>query len=440
MISMKTVRAMAITAAIALALACAYALPLGAQLPSASAPALGMADNYSALAKGFNAVAWNPAMLGMPDNPRFSLGILPVRGAAGIGPVTLADVAGYESRFLDDAVKQEWLRRIIENGGEQGTASGDITYLGMSIGRFGFQLSTMSHLVANLSPDAAELVLFGNAERATGEDFELGNSSVQGMVTSTAAVSFAQTLPVRFLVPVAKQHLSVGVTVKYTIGNALVLGRNVGRVVSGSSGDIDVSFPIIQSDSVARASASAIDRGRGVGVDVGAAWRGGPLSLSASIRNLYNSFAWDTAGFVYRPGRVQFDGTSGDAQFDMESYASAPAELKDAVREFTWARQLIVGGAWRANEKLLVSADVRQHVGTGLTNGARSHAGVATEYRPVTFLPLRAGYAQITGGYQLGAGVGVEVGSVRVAASVGRRRSGFGSDDMAAFGLTFGDR
>ena len=438
MISRRTVRAIVRTALIAFAMACAYALPLGAQLPSASAPALGMADNYSALVKGFNSVAWNPAMLGMPDNPRFSLGLLPLRAAAGIGPITLGDVASYESRFLDDAIKREWLDRIIENGGEHGTASGDLTYFGMSIGRFGLQLSTMSHLVANLSPDAAELVLFGNAERSSGEDFDLGSSHVQGMVTSTAAVSFAQTLPMRFLVPAADQHVSVGVTVKYTVGNALVLGRNVGSVVSATTGDIDLAFPIIQSDSVA--STSAIDRGRGVGIDIGAAWRAGPLSVSASVRNLYNTFAWDTTGFVYRPGQVQFDGTSGDAQFDMEAYANAPAELKDAVREFRFARQIVVGGAWRRSDRLVVSADVRQHVGEGITNGPRSHLGVATELRPLSFLPLRAGYAQITGGYQLGAGAGLDLGPVSLSASVGRRRRGFGTDDMAAFGLTFGDR
>ena len=423
---------------LSLTLASTSALPVAAQLPSASATALGLADNFSALARGFNAVAWNPAMLAMPGNPSFSIGILPVRGTAGIGPITLADVAGHESRFLDDAVKREWLDRIIAEGGERGSASGDITYLGMSMGPMGFQLSTTSHVVANLSPDAAELVLFGNAQRATGEEFDLGSSSVQGMVTSTAAVSFAQTLPIRFLVPVAEQHLSVGVTVKYTVGNALVMGRNIGSSISGASGDIDVAFPVIQSDSVA--NRSSLDRGRGVGIDVGAAWQGGPLSVSASLRNLYNGFAWDTASFVYRPGRVQFDGTNGDAQFDMESYANAPEELKGAVRSFTYSRQLVVGGAWRSGRKLLVTADVRQHVGEGLTVGPRSHVGLAAEVRPFMFLPLRAGYARITDGYQLGAGAGIELGPMNLSASVGRRSSPFGIDDMVAFGLTFGDR
>lgn len=438
MISSMTMRDGLRTAVLPFVFVAAAVAPLAAQLPSASASALGLADNFSALATGFNAVTWNPAMLALPDNPRFSLGILPVRGVAGIGPITLAEVAGQEARFLDDAIKQAWLERIIDNGGEHGTASGDVTYLAMSIGRLGFQVSTMSHVMANLNPDAAELVLFGNAERESGESFDLGSSSVQGMVTSTAAVSFAQSLPVRLLVPVVEQHLTVGVTLKYTVGNALVMGRNLGSTVSGTTGDIDIAFPVIQSDSAA--SADAIDRGRGLGVDVGAAWRGGPLSISASVRNLYNSFAWDTTSFVYRPGRVQFDGSTGDAQFAMEAYGNAPEELRAAVRDFTYARHLVVGGAWRPSSRFLLSADVRQHVGTGVEIGPRTHVGLATEVRPFAFLPVRAGYAQISGGYQLGAGVGIEMGPVNLSASVGRRRGSFSTEDMAAFGLTFGDR
>src|SRR5919206_4656656 len=72
-------------AAAIIALTCA-AHPAAAQLPSASAVALGTGDNYTALARGYNAVAWNPAGLAMPGNPGFSLTILPVRGSGGVGP------------------------------------------------------------------------------------------------------------------------------------------------------------------------------------------------------------------------------------------------------------------------------------------------------------------------------------------------------------------
>ena len=164
------------------------------------------------------------------------------------------------------------------------------------------------------------------------------------------------------------------------------------------------------------------------------------MPLPTADQQATHTVAQNNVAAPVQPLPIPHDGSNGDAQFDMEAYANAPQELKDAVRAFTYARQLVVGGAWRMNRKLLVSADVRQHVGEGLTVGARSHVGVGAEIRPLMFLPLRAGYARVTDGYQLGAGFGLELGPVNLSASVGRRSSAFGTDDMVAFGLTFGDR
>src|SRR5919206_5228981 len=103
-------------AAAIIALACA-AHPAAAQLPSASAVALGTGDNYTALARGYNAVAWNPAGLAMPGNPGFSLTILPVRGSGGLSPITLSDVADFSGTTIPDDVKASWLERIAAAGG-----------------------------------------------------------------------------------------------------------------------------------------------------------------------------------------------------------------------------------------------------------------------------------------------------------------------------------
>src|SRR5688572_32227527 len=105
-----------------------------AQQPSASAPALGLGDNYTALARGYAAVAWNPAMLGLPDNPRTSLAVLPVRAIAGLDPVTLGDISDYGGEFLPNVVREEWLRRIEREGSEQGTGGGDITWIAAQAG------------------------------------------------------------------------------------------------------------------------------------------------------------------------------------------------------------------------------------------------------------------------------------------------------------------
>jgi hypothetical protein len=398
-----------------------------------------MADNYTALARGFNAVSWNPAMLAQPENPRFSMAMFPVRGNAGFGPITLADVSDQSGIFLTDVVKEDWLRRIAEHGGEHGTAGGDITYFAMSIGHFGFQLASASQVTATLSPDAAELLLFGNGYRSTDTDFDLANSSFRGMVTTTAAMSFAQELPIRFLLPVADQHLSVGVTVKYTVGNALIQGQNVGSSVSGGTGDLDVAFPVVQSDTAA--DAGSFDRGRGFGLDVGAAWRGGPLSLGVAFQNIYNSFAWDTAGFHYRPGTVRFDGVNREAEFDVEAYGNAPDAMKREIAEFRFQPRLVVGAAWQVNRAVLLSADVRHEIGEKARElGPRSHIGAGAELRWIPAVPLRAGFAVITGGYQIGAGAGVELGGVNLSGSVGQRTTDFGHDRMIALGLTFGAR
>ena len=45
--------------------------------------ALGMGGNFTALARGFAVGAWNPALLGMSDNPGFSIAIAPVTARAG---------------------------------------------------------------------------------------------------------------------------------------------------------------------------------------------------------------------------------------------------------------------------------------------------------------------------------------------------------------------
>ena len=68
------------------------AAPVAAQLPSASASALGAGDTYTALARGFNAVAWNPAGLAMTGNPGFSMTLVPVRAVGSFGPISLKDL------------------------------------------------------------------------------------------------------------------------------------------------------------------------------------------------------------------------------------------------------------------------------------------------------------------------------------------------------------
>ena len=61
---------------------------------NASVAAFGMAGNYTAAAKGYDAVAWNPANLGFAP-PMFSMSILSGGGTTGLDPVKLSDFSPF---------------------------------------------------------------------------------------------------------------------------------------------------------------------------------------------------------------------------------------------------------------------------------------------------------------------------------------------------------
>src|SRR5687768_2950013 len=96
----------------AMALGLLLAAPLHAQLPSASTPGLGMGDNFTAVARGYHAIAWNPALLGLSGNPGASLALAPFRAVAGLDPITLKDFKEFQGELVPADVKARWLADV----------------------------------------------------------------------------------------------------------------------------------------------------------------------------------------------------------------------------------------------------------------------------------------------------------------------------------------
>src|SRR5437763_394276 len=266
-----------------------------AQLVSASAASLALGDNYTALARGFNAMNWNPAGLGMPDNP-FSSFAFTGRGAGGTGPISLSDLSRYSGVAVPQAVLASWLTRVHQQGGQSLEADGAGSFA-LSLGSFGFQLATNAYERGKLSPDAVEVLLYGNAGASgTPRSMSLKGSRTEAAVTTTAAASFGHS--VDFGIGPMPQHLAIGATVKYIVGNALLLGEDAGSQLDANPLALDVQFPIIQSDTSLNGMPQ---RGHGVGLDVGAAWEFGPFAAGATIQNLINTFKWDVNQMYFGP-------------------------------------------------------------------------------------------------------------------------------------------
>ncbi|MBW3655104.1 MAG: hypothetical protein KY444_03300, partial [Gemmatimonadetes bacterium] len=312
----------------------------------------------------------------------------------------------------------------------------DLTYLALNIGRLGFQLSSSGRGRFDLSPLAAELILFGNAGR-TGEaqSYNLQNSGFTTAATSTAALSYAQPLSLP-----GRGRLSVGATAKYTVGHALAAGRDAGTQATANPLAVSLDFPIIQTDTTLR-----FGNGSGIGLDLGAAYQAGPLTVSAAVQNVFNTFRWDDGKLLYRRGRAFFDADSASTDFTAQGIDQAPAnvpglrELRAYVQDLGFPPVLVAGAAFRTSPRLLLSADVRHAFGQDLRLGPQTHVGAGVEFAPVPVLPLRAGAAAVSGGYMLGAGAGLRLGRVNLSGAYGRRESGdFGTDSQFMFTLSFG--
>jgi len=417
-----------IGAAAAALLAVAHG-PLYAQ----SAAALGLADNYTARARGQDAIIWNPANLALPDGPGFTVTLLPFRAFAGTTPIGVLDLADAESGSLTDAQKRHWLDRIAATGMEYGMLGAEIAGVSVSWGRVGFMASSMASGALALGSDAAELLLYGPAG-ANGEprDFDVEGSSFHAAVTSSVALSYARSIPLRIdAVPFPDQHASIGVTVRYITSHALFAAFGLGEAVSDTLHS-DLSLPLIYSD-----AADGFDHGAGAAVDLGVAWLAGPLTVGIVLRDALNTFEWDLASMRYRSAA----GLLADEEEDPRSgpFSSAPPAVRAMARRrlarLAYPPVLALGGSVDLPD-LTLTLDLRHRFGEGLDLEPATHAGIGAEYRRLAYLPLRAGLAVVSGGYRAAAGIGVERGPVAFSIAAARIRGELGSYTCLTASLT----
>lgn len=418
----KTVKRSMWVAASALAL---VAAPVAAQLPQASASALGLGFNTTAGARGFAAVANNPAGLGHASSPGFSLAVPAVSVETGLGPITLSDLVDYEEQTVPDPVRSAWLQAVTESGGQSGVVGAGVTPFALSIGPIGVQLATLAGGDVTLNPDAVELLMFGNAG-VTGspEDFSLDGSSIDGFAVSTAAVSYGFQ---------AGPSLSLGVTGTYSVGHGLVVGRDGGTMVRSDPASVELDFPML-----IPAEDTDFDNGSGVGLDVGAIWEGPSLTVGATIQNLVQTFEWRLDGFSYVPGQAVFDQNESTSDFEEQPAANAPAAFQEEVLDLGFKPVFAVGVELSPSDLLSVRADLRKRVSGGLAVGPDFHLGVGAELRALPILPLQAHLAAVSGGVQVGGGASLAIGPVNLGVAGAVRTGDAENTTLGMVSLSFG--
>jgi len=407
------------------------------QLPNASPAAFAMGGNYTAMARGYEAVALNPANLAAPGRPFISFGALIQGGSFGLEPVDLTSFYKVRGTLVDSATRASWVSLARQSGRQRIRGDMGLTPLALSVGPIGLQAGLVMATNVDLSPDAFEALLFGNAGNSGGQPKTLNllGTEVGASVFATGAASFALPLPLKLAGGlVSNEHLSIGFTGKYVIGAAFALARDAGSTF-GSIGNID--FPMILPDTAAFNSIPNL--GVGTGADMGLAWSAGGWRLGILAENVFNSFKWDTTKLKFAPNKGVLDPSDSTSKInsDQQPFGAAPQPLKDLVIAQAFKPAITIGVALKVTNFLTLTGDIHKQTGgdEAILIGPRDRMGVGAELRILPFIALRSGIASVTDGWQAGAGVGFHVLGYELGLSGSVRRRGAATESGILVGL-----
>jgi hypothetical protein len=248
----------------------AAAAPAAAQLP-VTPQSLGMGGALMGTARGQESLYLNPAHLGLPGTPHWSVTVPQVvlgGTLLGIRFGDIGDIRRYNQ--LSDAEARALLERVPSTGT---VLEYDLTapVAAFSAGRFAFGASYHTSGRQGIAYDLGELFLLGYEPGRV--DFDVRSTTAERVgYWSFSAAHGRQVGP-----------LAIGVTGHLYRGGTLVRSRLLDVEADGT--DYSVTYVSLRSEG-----------GSGYGVDVGAAMEPVPgLTVSAALGNVAGSMTWSEA-------------------------------------------------------------------------------------------------------------------------------------------------
>jgi hypothetical protein len=398
-----------------------------------SARSFGLAGSYTTRARGYESPFWNPANLGLSSRPSWSVGLVGVNAYLDNNALSYGQIESLYGDYLDPTEKSELLAEI-RNTGTDGMLELDVdagaTALGFSIWRFAFGVSATGSSRAEVSSDAAELLLFGNVgEDGTGGDFSFDGSYGNGWSLSSAYLSYAQPFTIPAL-DYLGMKFSVGATVKYGMAHGLVRISDEGSLLTYEPLALDVEAELLNS--------TEFDAGNVWAADFGAAMEWGDWVFGLSAIDLFSSISWNEEVFELTQYSVHADFDSSSASDTTLAFNELSAEDQQRVRDYLSQADIPtrvrLGAGWQMSQLLSLSADYLELVGGSLRARWERQLSVGAELRPISVLPLRVGLATDFNKLAIAGGLGIYAGPAHFDLSAGRW--GIGAGDGVALAVS----
>ncbi|MFW6078364.1 MAG: hypothetical protein ACODAE_02005 [Gemmatimonadota bacterium] len=448
--------------AAALALATATLAPAPRPLTAQTGPGLdaaGVAGAYMGLARGHQALHWNPANLSLDGDRRWSIG-LPAIMATGalIGP-PFSEMPVLLDDDLTDDDRADFLAQMPDPGlGFR--ADLDVPIAGIGVGGFAVALSSTALVDVGVGRELIDLYLFtrqyGDIDYSRITDYRIGDTYFSDARYSTLIAGYARSVPLTF------GMLHVGAAGRLVQGHELQRGRVFEPIID-----------ILNEEFALPALAARSTGGTGLGLDLGAALQPLPgLTLGLAVQNLLHTMRWDE--------RIE---VRGDEFSGADLADTGPTDVYDRLRTrsfdpdaATLEEHTVVSSLFDdAHFPRVLRLGATLQVGATALNGTLATTagdgvlhvgwpryialGVEQDLPIIPVLTFRAGVANsLFGASALNGGLSLNFGPVHINAAVGRLTGedpdsdanilenatidyGFGDDgDDDTRGYRFGDR
>lgn len=416
--------------------AATLATPVVAQT-SSSARAAGMAGAYQAIATGSEAIHWNPANLGFPDRPSWSLSLPRLNFAGtilGPGVMDVKDILD-KGDDLTDQDRQTFLGKVPESGFELGGGA-SVPWISLSVGPFAAEASTTVIAGGSVGKELMDLMLYarqyGDVDHSRLAEYRVGNTALRDAAYTTFALSYGREVSSLLPLPFP---VSVGVTARYVKGHDLQRGRIFEPIVNLAEEELSIQALSLRSTS-----------GTGYGVDVGVAARPLPgLTVGLSVQNLVQKMDWndelELRGHVFSSTELGDMSVSDmyDAldsrPFDANSAPLGAYALADDIYTQSYFPRVVRLGAALTGGSTTLGATFSTTAGKGeLIEGWPSYLAVGIEQKIpfLSFLVLRGGIAtSLDGASALSGGTTLQFGPVGITAAISRLS---GNDESSTFG------
>jgi len=357
-----------------------------------TARALGMGGAYTALARGVHAPDWNPANLGLPDNPKLSMSFVSAGAQISNNSFTQGMYNKYVGKELSSGDVADILSSIPDNGlrfGVRGTAR----LLSFSTGKFAMTLGCDFGTYGTLEKDIFELIFKGNE---LDKMYRFDHIDASGEGIGLIGFSYGDQVQVEFA-----DIFTVGgsLNLLYGLGYAKIEKADFSVITKDSGFDL-------HGDYEARTAAMS---DMGWGLTVGAAAKmDEKLTLSMSLTNLLGNMSWSNnvelaRGFIDADSVTVLDfDESGEDDLVADSSWTEDADRFSSRLPI----QMRLGALYEEGD-FVMTADYSQGFRTTAWTNTTPQFAFGTEWRKVSWLPLRMGV--LLGG-QLGFGTSFGLG------------------------------